>query len=133
MSPDDTAAEYDDAEGESPDRLGIYYVASDELTDPPETRTYQRKAVWTPEGWEAGSDGEIIEDAVRDRPHALTAEWLRERFSSRNYFVMPPEAVPGDVEDQDPLVTADDVGYVQELRPAARGSSTGDGGEDDPA
>jgi hypothetical protein len=106
-------------DSENPSRIGIYYVPDQELTNPLAERTYKQKAVWTPEGWNPDSEGEIIKDVSEHGPSELTAEWIRKRFESRNYLVGRREEVPGKVEMQEPTVPAVDLGYEAKLRPEA--------------
>lgn len=101
--------------------LGIYYVPDHETTNPPSERTYQEKAVWTTEGWEPDSEGEIVEAATEHGPSELTAPWLREWFSDPNHVVGRPREIPGDIERQDPAHTAADIGYEAEFRSEAPG------------
>lgn len=115
--------------------LGIYYIPDQETTNPPSERTYQEKAVWTTEGWEPDSEGEIVEAAAEHGPAELTAPWLREWFSNPNHVVGRPRDIPGDIERQDPTRTAADLGYEAELRTGTRGGHrakrVGDGPSND--
>lgn len=120
-----------DRDGEDSERLGIYYIPSHEARNPPKERTYQEKAVWTADGWESGSEGEIVEAAAEHGPSELTAAWLREWFSNRNHFVGRREEVPGEIERQEPTYTASDLGYGAKLH-SQQQDERGEGGFDDP-
>lgn len=100
-------------QSQNDEAIGVYYVPTSELEKQPENRTYQRKALWTPDGWAETSDGETIEDAPDERSlDAFRNRWGR----SRNYFVMRPDEVPGEAEVQDPAFSPDELGLDVEYR-----------------
>lgn len=108
-----------------PERVGIYLIPNDELTAPAAEQTYLEKAVWTPDGWEAGANGGVIERAHKECPEVIP-EALKREFSNRNQRVLPPEDVPGEIVKQEPVITAADAGYQFALRPEARGGDDSD-------
>lgn len=105
-----------DKSGENTARVGVYYVPDHELDNPPDKRIYHQKAVWTPEGWERDSEGEIVAAASQYGPSVLSADWIREWFTGRNHVVAPPDEVPGKVEEQSPRLSGADAGYEAQLR-----------------
>lgn len=77
--------------GDAP--IGIYSRSADEFAKPPEERTYERRALWTPDGWHLSSHW----PTVRDAPAERTVQAFALRFQGRTALVAHPEDVPGNV------------------------------------
>jgi len=98
---------------------GIYFVRSDDLTKPPEERTYLEISRVTPTGWTADSAGSHVERAHRDCDNVSIDE-LRSEFQNHHTVVRRPEAVPGEIETSPVTFSADELGFQFAIRPDER-------------
>jgi len=110
MSPTQNTEDDQDEDGGA---IGVYYLSPSETSKPAEERTYEQDALWTPEGWAETSNGETIEDAPEERTlESFESHWA----GSRHFYVFRPDDVPGEVEETEPVVSAEDMGLEDELR-----------------
>lgn len=98
---------------------GIYHLRSDDLTAPPEDRTYFEESRVTPTGWTADSEGTHVERAHLDCDD-VSLEELKFEFQNHHTVILRPEKVPGEVEAMPPAMTADELGYQFAIRPDER-------------